>query len=149
MNPAVEKLIAEKESERRREYEAAKAELAEKLTMDDCWDKEYSENGEFEENQPDGSVRRWRKVPVKLTDEEFERLMEYYPRAYHPGTPAVAVALWGCGWLALALGVIAGLVASGNILLIAGGVVLCLLFLALSKIIEKLHNIEQLLKKKE
>ena len=150
MNPAVEKLIAEKEEDRRREYEAAKAEFAEKLLLDDCWEKEYAEDGPYEETLPNGEVRYWMKVPVKLTDEEFERLTEYYPSSWHPDANTVALVLKIAAWVILALGFIVGFVADGyGHLYMAAGVVLCLLFIGLSEIVKKLHSIERLLREKE
>lgn len=156
MNPAVEKLISEREADKRREYEAAKAELAQKLLLDDCWEKEYAPEGSdgkdypFEEAQPDGSLRRWKKVSVKLTDEEFERLMDYYPGTWHPNASGVFVVLKIAAWILLALGFVVGFIADTyGELYMACGVVLCLLFLALSEIVKKLHSIEQLLKKME
>lgn len=151
MNPAVEKLFAEKEAERRNEYEATKAEFAEKLLLlGDCWEKEYAENGPYKETLPNGEVRCWKKVPVKLTDEEFERLAEYYPGSWHPGSNGVAVVLKIAAWVLLALGFVLGfMVDAYGELYMAAGVVLCLLFMGLSEIVKKLHSIEQLLKKKE
>ena len=129
----------------------------EKLLNEDYFEKEYAEGGSlanypFEEAAEDGSVRRWKKVPLKLTDEEFERLQAYYPSGrYEPETPPLVGVLQVVAWGILIAAALIGIAAGEGFTLVAallGAVPLTALFLALAEIVKKLHHIEKAVKKK-
>ena len=156
MNAVVEKVIADKEAEKRRRLDFAKEELAEKLLREDYFDKEYAEPDEklkytFEEEKlPDGGVRYYKKVPLKLTDEEFKALRGYYPSdKYEPEKPTIVGVLQILAWLIFAFSVIVGIWGGGGTIVwaVLGAIPVTAFFLALAEIIKRLNNIEKLLKK--
>ena len=156
MNAVVDKVIADKEAEKRRRLDFAKEELAEKLLREDYFDKEYAEPDEKlkhtyeKEELPDGSVRYYKKVPLKLTDEEFEALRSYYPSdKFEPEKPSIVGALQILAWVLFALAVIIGIWGGGATIIwaVMGAVPVLAFFLALAEIIKKLDSIEKRMKK--
>ncbi len=156
MNVAVEKIIDDKEAEKRRRLDYAKDELAEKLLREDYYERVYIEADEKtgkaweSEQQPDGSTRYFVKQPLKLTDEEFEALRGYYPSdKFAPEKPTIVGALQILAWALLALGVIIGIWAGGDMIIwaVLGTVPAFAFFLALAEIIKRLNNIEKQIKK--
>ena len=156
MNSVVDKVIADKEAEKRRRLDFAKEELAEKLMREDYFDREYAEPDEKlkhiyeKEDLPDGGVRYYKKVPLKLTDGEFEALRGYYPSdKFEPEKPTIVGVLQILAWAIFVLGVIIGVWVGGDAIIwaVLGAIPATAFFLALAEIIKRLNNIEKLLKK--
>jgi len=156
MNAVVDKIIADKEAEKRRRLDYAKDELAEKLMREDYFDREYAEPDEKlkhtyeKEELPDGEVRYYKRVPLKLTDEEFEALRSYYSSdKFEPEKPTIVGVLQILAWAILAFAAIIGIWAGGGTIIwtILGAVPALAFFLALAEIIKRLNNIEKQMKK--
>ena len=81
MNSLIENYIEKKEKEKAEKRLEAKKELAAKLGI---FEKEYSPNNEYSEKYPEyefdnetQSSKYYKKIPVEITEEEYQALLKY------------------------------------------------------------------------
>jgi len=83
------------------------------------YEKEYSPDGFDDEEHPfydDGTDKYYKKVPINITDEEYQELKKYTNKANtesEPNTNTIATALAIIAWIIFIFGFIAG-IAFGN-----------------------------------
>ena len=152
MHEVVEKYLAEKRQEEFIKKEKCKSE---KLLSLGLYVREYSRNTSYTSEYPDyawnaetQTRRYYRKVPIKVTDEEYEEILKYSNTKVTEERNGVATALKGIAVIIYIIGFIVGIFFAAEVKEITLIIVYWLvafvngtIFLGLGEIVSLLHKI--------
>ncbi|MGN1001248.1 MAG: hypothetical protein ACI4PC_00630 [Oscillospiraceae bacterium] len=156
MNPQVEKFLEDAEKEKSHLEEEKQQqrvnEVAEKLMRKGYYEKEYAPEGADSGDYPrwekaaDGSTRRYKRVPIRLTDEEYERVKGYFPDVVSESDLSSVMKV--AAILELVVGVIVCLLAK-SLLLILLPLAVAVPTWAIGELSKRVSRIEERLREKE
>lgn len=112
MNEMLSDYISEKEAEKKELLERQKIDF---LLSEGLYEKEYSDKDGYSEEYPYSEFdsrnkqRFYRKVPINITDSEYEQIKELSQSEKSQEKNSVAIALMVIAWIIIVVGVVVGL----------------------------------------